>query len=151
MTVVVAAAGYPADAAHGRRRSLGADRVPGVLHAGTARRADGSLVSAGGRVLCCTATGPDLASARHAAYALVDGVTMAGAQFRPDIALTRGTGRLNQALRSGDRHGRVPDRAVDAEHEQFHDAVVRRPCSAARTPARRAAPSPATGRRGTSG
>jgi phosphoribosylamine---glycine ligase len=85
VTVVVAAAGYPADPRKGDA-ILGADRVPGVLHAGTARRADGSLVSAGGRVLCCTATGPDLASARHAAYALVDGVTMPGAQVRRDIA-----------------------------------------------------------------
>jgi phosphoribosylamine--glycine ligase len=91
VTVVVAAAGYPASARHGDP-ILGADRVPGVLHAGTARRADGSLVSAGGRVLCCTATGPDLASARHAAYALVDGVTMPGARYRRDIALRAVTG-----------------------------------------------------------
>ena len=48
---------------------------PGVIHAGTARRADGALVSAGGRVLSVTATGPDLAAARDAAYALVDGIT----------------------------------------------------------------------------
>jgi phosphoribosylamine--glycine ligase len=86
VTVVVAAAGYPDEPRKGDP-ILGADRVPGVLHAGTARRPDGSLVAAGGRVLCCTATGPDLASARHAAYALVDGVTMPGAQFRDDIAL----------------------------------------------------------------
>jgi phosphoribosylamine--glycine ligase len=86
VTVVVAAAGYPGTPRKGDP-ILGADRVPGVLHAGTARRPDGSLVSAGGRVLCCTATGPDLSSARHAAYALVDGVTMPGAQVRPDIAL----------------------------------------------------------------
>jgi phosphoribosylamine--glycine ligase len=86
VTVVVAAAGYPADACKGDP-ILGADRVPGVLHAGTARRSDGSLVSAGGRVLCCTATGPDLVAARTAAYALVDGVTMPGAQVRRDIAL----------------------------------------------------------------
>jgi phosphoribosylamine--glycine ligase len=85
ITVVVAAAGYPGDVRKGDP-ILGADRVPGVLHAGTARRDDGSLVSAGGRVLCCTATGPDLASARHAAYALVDGVTLPGAQVRSDIA-----------------------------------------------------------------
>jgi phosphoribosylamine--glycine ligase len=85
ITVVVAAAGYPGDVRKGDP-ILGADRVPGVLHAGTARRDDGSLVSAGGRVLCCTATGPDLASARHAAYALVDGVTLPGAQVRRDIA-----------------------------------------------------------------
>jgi phosphoribosylamine--glycine ligase len=93
VTVVVAAAGYPADARKGDP-ILGADRVPGVLHAGTARRFDGSLVSAGGRVLCCTATGPDLASARHAAYALVDGVTLRGAQVRDDIALRAVRGEI---------------------------------------------------------
>jgi phosphoribosylamine--glycine ligase len=93
VTVVVAAAGYPATPRKGDP-ILGADRVPGVLHAGTARRPDGSLVSAGGRVLCCTATGPDLASARHAAYALVDGVTMPGAQVRPDIALRAAKGEI---------------------------------------------------------
>jgi len=86
ITVVVAAAGYPGEVRKGDP-ILGADGVPGVLHAGTARRDDGSLVSAGGRVLCCTATGPDLAAARRAAYALVDGVTLDGAQVRPDIAL----------------------------------------------------------------
>jgi phosphoribosylamine--glycine ligase len=93
VTVVIASAGYPASA---RKDDpiLGADRVPGVLHSGTARRPDGSLVSAGGRVLCCTATGPDLASARHAAYALVEGVTMSGAQVRPDIALRAARGEV---------------------------------------------------------
>ena len=58
-----------------------------MLHAGTARRDDGALVSAGGRVLCCTATGPTLADARAAAYALVDGVQLPGGQYRSDIAL----------------------------------------------------------------
>jgi len=86
VTVVVAAAGYP-DAPRRGDEILGADRVPGVIHAGTARRDDGTLVSAGGRVLCCTGLGPELAAARRAAYALVDGVTMAGAQYRRDIAL----------------------------------------------------------------
>jgi phosphoribosylamine---glycine ligase len=93
VTVVVAAAGYPGEPRTGDAIA-GADRVPGVLHAGTARRADDSLVSAGGRVLCCTATGPDLLSARDAAYTLVDGVTMAGAQVRPDIALRAARGEV---------------------------------------------------------
>ena len=61
---------------------------PGVIHAGTARRADGALVSAGGRVLSATATGADLAAARDAAYALVDGITLDGSQHRRDIART---------------------------------------------------------------
>jgi phosphoribosylamine--glycine ligase len=93
VTVVVAAAGYPAAPRTGEVVT-GADR-PGVLHAGTARRpADGALVSAGGRVVACTATGPDLAAARDAAYALVGGVSLAGGQHRTDIALAAVEGRI---------------------------------------------------------
>jgi len=55
VTVVVAAAGYPGTPRVGDPIT-GADR-PGVYHAGT-RVVDGALVSAGGRVLACTATGP---------------------------------------------------------------------------------------------
>ena len=85
VTVVVASANYPGTPRTGDVIE-GAER-PGVLHAGTARREDGALVSAGGRVLSVTGVGPDLASARDAAYALVEGVRLDGAQFRTDIAL----------------------------------------------------------------
>ncbi|GAB3866693.1 phosphoribosylamine--glycine ligase [Dactylosporangium cerinum] len=84
--VVMASAGYPESARKGDVIT-GADGVPGVIHAGTARRADGALVTAGGRVLTCTATGDTLAEARAAAYRLVDGVTFDGEQHRTDIAL----------------------------------------------------------------
>ncbi|PYC73415.1 phosphoribosylamine--glycine ligase [Micromonospora arborensis] len=85
VTVVLAAPGYPAASRTGDVIT-GGDR-PGIIHAGTARRAsDGALLSAGGRVLCGTATGPDLTAARDAAYALVDGVELAGSQHRTDIA-----------------------------------------------------------------
>jgi phosphoribosylamine--glycine ligase len=87
VTVVVAAENYPGTPRKGDVIS-GADGVPGVIHAGTARRDDGALVSAGGRVLCCTATGADLEAARGAAYALVDGVVLAGSHHRRDIALS---------------------------------------------------------------
>jgi phosphoribosylamine---glycine ligase len=86
VTVVLAAAGYPAAEIRRGDPILGADSVPGVIHAGTARDADGTLVSAGGRVLCCTATGPSLAQARAAAYELVAGVRLDGVQYRRDIA-----------------------------------------------------------------
>jgi phosphoribosylamine--glycine ligase len=95
VTVVVAAAGYPVAPSTGGVVA-GVDR-PGILHAGTGRRAgDGALISAGGRVLACTATGPDLASAREAAYQLVAGVELAGSQHRTDIALAavRGQTRI---------------------------------------------------------
>ncbi|MPZ25394.1 MAG: phosphoribosylamine--glycine ligase [Micromonosporaceae bacterium] len=97
VTVVLAAAGYP-----GAPRSgdviTGADR-PGMLHAGTARRSDGALVSAGGRVLSCTATGADLAGARQAAYGLVGQVGLAGSQHRTDIAAAAVRGEVRVPVR----------------------------------------------------
>jgi phosphoribosylamine--glycine ligase len=84
VTVVVAAENYP-------RRPVVGDVITGadadgVLHAGTALDDAGRLVSAGGRVLSCTASGPDLASARDAAYAQVRGVGLRGSHHRSDIA-----------------------------------------------------------------
>jgi phosphoribosylamine--glycine ligase len=93
VTVVVAAGNYPGTPRKGDVIT-GADGVPGVIHAGTARRDDGALVAAGGRVLCCTATGADLESARAGAYALVDGVGLAGSHHRRDIALTAVRGEI---------------------------------------------------------
>ncbi|MFI7574621.1 phosphoribosylamine--glycine ligase [Micromonospora sp. NPDC049497] len=85
VTVVVAAEGYPAAPRTGDVIT-GAD-APGVIHAGTVRRAaDGALLSAGGRVLCGTATGADLAAARDAAYEVVRGIGLAGSHHRTDIA-----------------------------------------------------------------
>ncbi len=85
VAVVIAAPGYPAAPRTGEVIA-GAD-VDGVLHAGTRRRDDGALVSSGGRVLCAVGTGADLAAARGAAYDRVRGVSLAGAQYRSDIAL----------------------------------------------------------------
>jgi phosphoribosylamine--glycine ligase len=93
VTVVVAAENYPGTPRKGDVIT-GADGVPGVIHSGTARRDDGALVSAGGRVLCCTATGSDLPAARRAAYALVDGVGLAGSHHRGDIALAAERGEI---------------------------------------------------------
>jgi phosphoribosylamine---glycine ligase len=93
VAVVVASAGYP-EAARIGDVITGADR-PGIIHAGTARRdSDGALLSAGGRVLCGTAIGPDLEVARDAAYALVEGIELAGSHHRRDIALAAIEGRI---------------------------------------------------------
>jgi phosphoribosylamine---glycine ligase len=92
VTVVVASAGYPGTARVGD--PIEGAEVPGVFHAGTARGADGALVSAGGRVLACTAAAGTLAAARDAAYALVDGVSLAGARYRRDIAAAAIEGRV---------------------------------------------------------
>ncbi|WP_430779727.1 phosphoribosylamine--glycine ligase [Actinoplanes sp. G11-F43] len=92
VTVVVASHNYPGTPRTGDVIE-GAER-PGVIHAGTARNADGDLVSAGGRVLSVTAAGDDLTGAREAAYALVEGVRLAGAQYRTDIALRAVRGEI---------------------------------------------------------
>jgi phosphoribosylamine--glycine ligase len=92
VTVVIAAPGYP-EAPRTGEPVTGAD-AEGVLHAGTAVAADGSVVSAGGRVLAVTAVGADLAAARAAAYERVGGVGLAGAHWRTDIALAAVQGRI---------------------------------------------------------
>jgi phosphoribosylamine--glycine ligase len=84
VTVVVAAAGYPGPARAGDVITGAA--ASGVFHAGTVVRQE-RLLSSGGRILSCTATGATLAEARDRAYALVAGITLEGAQYRTDIAL----------------------------------------------------------------
>jgi phosphoribosylamine--glycine ligase len=92
VTVVVAAPGYP-DTPRVGDVFTGAEQ-PGVIHAGTRRRDDGAIVSAGGRVLSATATGATLAAARDAAYALVDKIDLPGGQHRTDIALRAVRGEI---------------------------------------------------------
>jgi phosphoribosylamine--glycine ligase len=92
VTVVVAAPGYP-EAPRTGGPVTGADG-DGILHAGTALAPDGSVVSAGGRVLAVTAVGADLAAARQAAYERVARVRLAGAHWRTDIALAAVEGRI---------------------------------------------------------
>jgi phosphoribosylamine--glycine ligase len=85
--VVVAAAGYP-EAARTGDPIGGLEVVENdviVFHAGTARRGDGRLVSAGGRVLGVTALGISLEQARAKAYAAVDRIELSGKQVRRDI------------------------------------------------------------------
>jgi phosphoribosylamine---glycine ligase len=85
VTVVVAAEGYP-----GRPRTgdvISGGEAEGVLHAGTRRREDGAVVSAGGRVLSVVGTGADLAAAREDAYRRVAAVHLTGSHHRTDIAL----------------------------------------------------------------
>jgi phosphoribosylamine--glycine ligase len=93
VTVVVAAPGYPEGPRTGDPVS-GAEGE-GVLHAGTALAPDGTVVSAGGRVLAVTAVGTDLAAARQAAYERVAAVRLAGAHWRTDIALAAVEGRIS--------------------------------------------------------
>ncbi len=93
VTVVVASAGYP-EAPRTGDPVTGADGE-GVLHAGTAAADDGTVLSAGGRVLSVTAIGNDLAAARQTAYERVAAVRLAGAHWRTDIALAAVEGRID--------------------------------------------------------
>jgi len=84
--VVIAAAGYPGSARSGDPiRGLDALDDVVVFHAGTARREDGTVVSAGGRVLGVTALGISVEQARTKAYAAVERIELEGKQFRRDI------------------------------------------------------------------
>ena len=88
VTVVIAAEGYPESPAKGDVIAFGAlpEGTEGyILHAGTAMNGS-DLVTAGGRVLNAVGTGPDLASARVAAYAVAESVEFRGAWYRHDIA-----------------------------------------------------------------
>lgn len=91
VTVVVASQGYPADPRSGDEITgiAEAEREAGVhvLHAGTAVGPEGTIVSAGGRVLSVVGTGHDLAAARDSAYAGVARIRLDGAHHRSDIAL----------------------------------------------------------------
>ncbi|MEP6966496.1 MAG: phosphoribosylglycinamide synthetase C domain-containing protein, partial [Pseudomonadota bacterium] len=88
LCVVLAADGYP-----GRPRTgqviAGAEADFGeavtVFHAGTARRGDGALIVAGGRVLNVCARGPTLVAARDLAYRAVDRIDWPGGFHRRDI------------------------------------------------------------------
>jgi phosphoribosylamine--glycine ligase len=89
VTLVLASAGYPVSPSTGDVIT-GLDAVGEgieVTHAGTARREDGALVTAGGRVLNVTALGATPREARDAAYAAADNIDFAGRQLRADIAL----------------------------------------------------------------
>ena len=86
--VVLAAEGYPGAVASG-------DAIEGadgpfsddvqVFHAGTARAADGRVVTSGGRVLTVCALGDGLAGAARRAYEAAARLSFRGMQYRRDI------------------------------------------------------------------
>ncbi|MEP6701660.1 MAG: phosphoribosylamine--glycine ligase, partial [Betaproteobacteria bacterium] len=86
LTVVLAAAGYPASPATGAViRGLG-DPVEGVhvFHAGTTLQ-DSKVAVCGGRVLAVTAAGDSLRAAQKLAYEAVERIQFDGMQLRRDI------------------------------------------------------------------
>jgi phosphoribosylamine--glycine ligase len=93
VTVVLAAENYP-----GRPRVgdvITGSEADGVLHAGTARRDDGAVVSSGGRVLSVVGTGADLSAARTDAYAILSSIRLPGSHFRTDIGLRAAEGKIS--------------------------------------------------------
>jgi phosphoribosylamine--glycine ligase len=91
VTVVLAAEGYPAAPVKGDEITGldEASKVDGayILHAGTKLAEDGRLLTNGGRVLNVVGTGPDLHTARTAAYDAISRITLRGSHHRSDIAL----------------------------------------------------------------
>jgi phosphoribosylamine---glycine ligase len=89
VTVVLASAGYPESSSSGEAIT-GLDEAAAagaeVTHAGTASSEDGSIVTAGGRVLNVTALGGSPAEARERAYEAAGRINFEGMQMRTDIA-----------------------------------------------------------------
>jgi len=92
VTVVLASGNYPGRARVGD--VVVGSEPEGVMHAGTARREDGAIVSSGGRVLSVVGTGADVAAARAAAYAKLEEIRLPGSHFRTDIGLAAAEGRI---------------------------------------------------------
>ncbi|HBZ14962.1 phosphoribosylamine--glycine ligase [Pantoea sp. BRR-3P] len=85
--VVLAAGGYPGDYTTGDQiHGLPLEEVPDgkVFHAGTTMK-DDLVVTNGGRVLCVTALGEDVAAAQKNAYALAQHISWDGSFCRRDI------------------------------------------------------------------
>ena len=88
--VILASGGYPQQYEKGKAIAGLADgQLPEggatVYHAGTARSADGALVTSGGRVLGVTAVADDLPGALAAAYKAADRIAFDGLYRRSDI------------------------------------------------------------------
>ncbi|MEN5018839.1 phosphoribosylamine--glycine ligase [Erwinia sp. Eh17-17] len=85
--VVLAAGGYPGDYVNGKQiHGLPLEEVADgkVFHAGTTLQED-LVVTSGGRVLCVTALGDDVAAAQKRAYELAQPISWQGSFCRKDI------------------------------------------------------------------
>jgi phosphoribosylamine--glycine ligase len=87
-TTVLASAGYPGDYPSGLPVAIPPDIEAGgdvlVFHAGT-REEEGTLVTAGGRVLAVTALAPTVAEAAERSRAAAERISFEGKQLRRDI------------------------------------------------------------------
>ena len=91
VSVVLTSAGYPGSYEKGKVITgiERAEELEGVTvyHAGTAIAEDGSLVTAGGRVLDVTAVAPTFEEARAQAYAACELIDFEGKTYRSDIGM----------------------------------------------------------------
>ena len=87
--VVMASEGYPGSSPAGRPIEGIADVDDDVqVFIAGAKRMDGQLVTAGGRVLCVVARGDTMEEARAKAYENVGRIHFEGAQYRTDVGAT---------------------------------------------------------------
>ena len=84
--VVIASEGYPGKYPVGRPITGLDQTVPNsfIFHAGT-KEQDGQIVTAGGRVLCATGWGENIADALKSAYSAIGPVRFEGMHYRKDI------------------------------------------------------------------
>jgi phosphoribosylamine---glycine ligase len=97
VTVVLASGGYPDKYETGKPirglESLAQAKDVHIFHAGT-RKENGTVVTAGGRVLAVTALGESVAAARARAYEAVSQIDFEGCHYRRDIALGAGGAKV---------------------------------------------------------
>lgn len=86
VTVMAVSGGYPGSYPKGKVIT-GTDKVTEsiLFHAGTARNADGQLVTSGGRVIAASSRGRDIAEALERSFASVNTIEFEGKYFRHDI------------------------------------------------------------------
>jgi phosphoribosylamine---glycine ligase len=107
VTTVLAAAGYPDTPRKGDVITFPAALPEGVTvyHAGTARRADGALITNGGRVLAVTAVAPTFAAAQAASRSAAERIHFEGKQYRGDIGWRESTRQEKREARSEETLG----------------------------------------------
>ncbi|WP_422934255.1 phosphoribosylamine--glycine ligase [Sinomonas sp. P47F7] len=105
VAVVLASENYPGtprtgDRIRGLKKAAAVDGVH-ILHAGTKLDEDGTIATAGGRVLAVVALGEDLQEARERAYEGIGQIRLEGGQFRTDIAAKAARGEVTVPERAG--------------------------------------------------
>ena len=86
MGVVMASKGYPGSYEKGAPITLSSGFGGHICHMGTKRMEDGSLVTAGGRVLMVVAAAPTTEEAARRVYAGVEKIVCDNLFYRHDIA-----------------------------------------------------------------